>query len=762
LDPHPADFQPLGSDEFVAIRREEALAVLASNPRLAGDAALYRDDVLMGGAFEPAGDGWLSHGLAPTSIAAGDLDGDGCPEPILAGIETEYGIRLGTLRIGQPDPIGGALGIDHVQRLLLATDPLPGELTDIQVAAADVDGDGLDELLVGEQWNHPDLTRVSVLKYLGQTSKSPSPDFETLFEIMFYSGGVWITPAQLDEDPAQEVLVTFCTAYEGCSALHVLYDDLNSGFNVLGSIWGDPGDELQQAPVVGEFDGDPLDEFVIEESTWDEEGQRAARLVAYDWDGSDLASIADFVYMDFLAWSARLGRGLVVADRNNDGRDEVLWISNREAPGGLHRQGCFAGLIEATIELRSWTPTSDEAGLIDLGAAYFDEGDVATCAIAVLDECGDGTDVVMTATKIGPTELIDMRCVHESDEVDVLPPLVGTSLSQPLLCCADYDDDGLRLRWLGTKDLELPTPVPMARVSSPPIKLGILQNYDKSTSVFNTPASPLPAMRLSFGTTVSLDLGRQVADLFGIIGVPECRTFGEACAASVGTDPLVLDVDEFNGPHNKDSLVFAGVLYQVYQYEVESAPNPAAVGGQLSINVPVASKCFKWSADYYNEVMPFEYDLPPDAFDHVIGEPASYPTEAQLTNLLSGYGGPFLGWESDCLTVVMGGATHHVDLEMADLIPPGHNSISTVEDNLELKAGGPLTGLTVGLFEPTVYSLELLREASFRGAIGDIHAFDWQDWFFDVGMVLYTRDLSGELPCQVLEYWTEPLGNLYE
>jgi len=776
LDPHDAGFHPLGSSEFVAIQREEALAILASAPGQPGDAALFRDDIIAGGDFQFPGEGWLSHEFEPTGMATGDVDGDGCPEPIVAGIERDTRYYIGTLRIGEPDPIGGPLGMDHVQRLCLGPDLWPGQLTSVRVEAADVTGNGVAELLVAEQWDAHKMTRLTVLRYLGQTTIDGSPDFQTLYEKVFYSGGVWISPGQFDEDPAMEVLMTFNQAYGERLSFTVMYDDFNAEFPPMMSMWSGRKDSMALAPLVGQFDDDPLDEFILEESCWGGGAPRSASLVCYDWDGVNATPIGQYGYTDHVPWTARLGRGMIAADRDNDGVDEALWLSNRlvldgarglenidnglESPNGA--PGCYVGNTETRVLLRSWEPLSDELESIELGTGYSFPDDDATWDLTVLDECGDGNDVVMACFKVGPTEYLDVRCVYESGEVGELISLAGTAESRPLLCSADFDDDGLRLRWNGSKDLELPTPIPVALISAPPTQAGILQNYDKSKSLFNTPASALPTMQLEFTTSVSLALDREISDSFGIVNVPECKTLNEACALSVGAEPVVLRIDEFNGSKDKDSVLFAGVLYQVYEYEIESSPNPDAVGGILSINVPVAARSFKWSRDFYADKMPFEYALPDDVFAHQIGAPASYPSKGSLMHLLSSYGGPYLGWPSQDLTTVMGGATHQVAIEMADWLPPGHDLDLVVEVNLELKAGGPLTGLTVGLFEPRVYSFEVLRDASFRGVIGDIHVLDWQEWYYDVGMVLYTRDLSGELPCQVLDYWTDPVGDLYE
>ena len=58
-------------------------------------------------------------------------------------------------------------------------------------------------------------------------------------------------------------------------------------------------------------------------------------------------------------------------------------------------------------------------------------------------------------------------------------------------------------------------------------------------------------------------------------------------------------------------------------------------------------------------------------------------------------------------------------------------------------------------------AVELARETSFRGMVGDIHVKDWEAWHYDVGFVVYTLEHPGELPCQIMQYWTDPSGYAY-
>lgn len=772
VDPHTADFHPLGEDQFLAVRREEMLMLMATAPGEAGVAALYRDDAVVGGTVDPCGSEWLADGFSPTAASAGDVDGDGYPEPVFVGIEEGTARRRGTLHIGQPDPIGGSAGINHVVCMQLGDDFWPGSLSDVGLEVADVDGDGVDEMIVIEEWAEFSATRLRILRF---TNTILGPIIKEMESSIFASDGACVTTGQFDDDPAAEILVTTRNEAGDHFSVVRLFDDYGHDLAPLGTIWMGVDLKNTMAPVVGQFDNDSWDEILLEDKSWTVGELRAARLVYYDWNGLTAVPMGEFTYTDYEPWFCRKSGGLVVADRDQDGIQEALWLSNSKCiPGATGIEQPYDGLLAtldggvcfytpcgAMVELRSWEPSTGEQSITDLGVEQFYPRDPSSGDLVVLDDCGAGLDVVLATYKIGPTDQVQMRSIDHTGNVIALDTLTVCADARPLMVAGDFDDDGLRLRWTGQKRLELPTPIPLAVVAAPPTKNGILQNYDKSKSTYSVPTASLDSLVVTTGTSLSTAVNRGLEEVFGIVDPPDCGPLVEACEASLGAYVAPLVSHGFAGPYDKDAIVFVGVLQHVYEYEILSAPDPDAVGELLSINVPVAAKVFKWSLDHFNATMPLEYQIPPWVLGHELGEPASYPREHDLLGLLQTHGGPFVGWAGEDMQVVMGTGKHAVSLQMADVLPWGDTYSYTVETSDLLKAGGLNTGLTAGLFETGVLTVTTARETSFTGVVGDIHVKDWQDWFYDVGLVVYTRDEQGKLPYQVLQYWTDPLGSDY-
>ncbi|MHA1569215.1 MAG: PKD domain-containing protein, partial [Alphaproteobacteria bacterium] len=237
-------------------------------------------DVLVLGPEEAANLGY--------SVAAGDLDGDDIPDMIVGApalgntwqVYRRGGVFLLFSRLGYLD--GGIFDLateaSHAQ--LLGS---PGQFTGTDVAAGDLNNDGIDDLIVG-------------------AARAAGPGGELIL------GAVFVFYGRADWPP------TFYTAEADVT------------------IWGEKADgQFGSQVAVGDFDGDGIDDLFASAPNYEAVGQEAAGKV-YGFRGGALPAEIDLRVPSVEAdvevtgglESMRLGIGLAAGDINGDGQDDLL------------------------------------------------------------------------------------------------------------------------------------------------------------------------------------------------------------------------------------------------------------------------------------------------------------------------------------------------------------------------------------------------------------------------------------------------------
>jgi len=203
------------------------------------------DDARTGFAqIHSGGTGWGSGGYT-TSVATGDVDGDGLDEVIIgrhSSVNMRYEI-LDDANAGFVQMHSGGAGWGS------------GGYT-TAVAAGDVDDDGVDEVVVGRR--------------SGVNMRYEILDDATAGFVQIHTGGTgWgsggyttaVATGNVDRDPAAEVIIG---RRSGVNMRYEILDDRNNGFVQLmsgGSGWGSGG--YTRAVASGDLDNDGLDEVVI-------------------------------------------------------------------------------------------------------------------------------------------------------------------------------------------------------------------------------------------------------------------------------------------------------------------------------------------------------------------------------------------------------------------------------------------------------------------------------------------------------------------
>lgn len=341
-----ADFDQNGSDELVHLCNDETLVV--EGPGYAG---------------------WSLAGVGGSEIAVGQMDND----PALEIATTSGRVVDSTLHAVQwtwPQGFGlhlQAADIDGDGRdEIVASDEwywiyaydvdrqlpkwsLRAELDIGALQLADLDGDGTKELLVGDgQWGSVHVYRTSNQQLLGSVD---NPDH----------GVTRIAVVDLDGDDKPELI--WGAGHTSSAADHLLVGDWPTrsvrwkSLDLVGPFLG---------PVLGDLDGDGVLEVVIASRESDAE-YAGGRIVVFDSRTMSVRAVSDSV----VEWSSHAGvRDLKLRDVNGDGRLDVLIATDEILDGvleaySLSRGNLMTRVWRNSVSLRNTPFRAVEFGDVD-------------------------------------------------------------------------------------------------------------------------------------------------------------------------------------------------------------------------------------------------------------------------------------------------------------------------------------------------------------------------------------------------------------
>lgn len=363
-----------------------ALAALAS---VLGAACSGGDSSSSPGAPSPAPDGGLLlQTLAPVrlyaadagdeagAVAAGDFNGDGARDVALAAA---FADGPGNMRpdagevyvfLGPFEP-GAARDAAEGQQALTVFGAATGDQAGRGLAAGDVNGDGIDDVVVGSPFSdgpvgdRTDAGRADVV--FGSDSVGRG-----LREVDLAQGGGFTVFGASAGDLA------------GFSVETARLNGDESADVIMGAFWAaGPGEARTQAGEVYAILGGPRRQGLL-----------------------DLASTSADVTVYGAAAEDRLGEGVAAGDVNGDGLDDLVL----PAPFALSRAGArdagrtyvIYSPAPEEVDLASYTPPATVYGV--------DDGDQLGHVTAVADADGDGRDdILLTAVSAdGPGNTVDL------------------------------------------------------------------------------------------------------------------------------------------------------------------------------------------------------------------------------------------------------------------------------------------------------------------------------------------------------------------
>jgi hypothetical protein len=616
---------------------------------------------------------------------------------------------------------------------------------ELRLATGDVDADGLDETVVAYRSKRHGGIEVLVVD-------DAESDGALLRSVSFPhepDGELGLIVANLGGDDTDDVVLY---THREAGVAFELFDegDLSTSFDDL-LLRAEPYED-SIAVVAGRFDEEcPCDELLVLYHPWGEGehtfGPKLTRLQQVELTEGVLVKTRE------TALPQLDGRytGFVAIDVEGDFVDELMFYAPQSAvywtdPKRLLREEYWTEpwarrVADGPPEL--FRPETIAAG----------DQDADGCQEAVALWCSPEGRAVLTRIEWDPElEQLTQRATLELDELS----------SDARVLFGDFDGDSTVVRYAGERRLVVGEPLPVVVMAAPPMKWGASQDLSAmSTDFWFAGGLEDGGLGLEAGATLTARPGEFAAvDEY----LRRSVTYQFERTATV---PAITQYEDGEATRwNRDLVSFSGTLYQCYRYEVVADKWRHRVGNTVTIDVPVASRCFCWSVDDYNRE--FERDIDPLLLQHTIGDPTSYMTRQEAKALLTRYDGALS--PAQRIAGAWGGA------ERAALHFDGGNAntwATELPDSSGYRAGPIPGGVSASIVTDCgMQDVAPRAIATFTGHIGSMPPGYDAAYGYGYALLVYTKGKycagsgiegyqSGVLPCQVVTYATIPYGGLY-
>ncbi|MEM9802207.1 MAG: hypothetical protein AAGA20_17915 [Planctomycetota bacterium] len=641
------------------------------------------------------------------AVDLGDFDGDGLDEIALVLSDRHFGVygNDSSLEVFD-DPDAGLGRMLYFERFSnhAAMRPLAG----------DVDGDGIDDLVVALEGDSGDPDDHATRVYLGER-KATQLTLDEGWKYQNRDSGVWgsrLVLGQFDDDLALEL--AYAATIGNSSSFWSLRAEL---FDYV------PGSGVVAKP-----------------------GSLLTESVAGDTDSVPGRSM-----------------GVTAVDRFGRGRDEIAMFVRGSSSMELH----FLDFDENT---ESWAREPRATGQ---SASNFRAGNVAAG-----DGDGDGAEELYLGAIRGTlnTKWLSYGWMESGEngafhfEPEHFYYMTG-SIQPPIIVPGDHDADGFVVRSTDRIALQVSDPIPLVLLTAPPTKAGISQNANGSGTSYSVGSSSSDAVGVTSTLAWSASVGYEASDLFDLFSASAKATVSGATTKSETQASRTTFVQGFSASWEDDVIVFQANLYRTYEYEILSASDPSLVGSYITLDVPIDANTYKWTVDYYNQVVDPSYRIDASLLPHTIGDPDSYRREADIEGLLASY----VGWRTPSeLAVGQGTGSNSQTIELATENTTEEQRELTIGAEVEFKAGGATVGASVSATSGSAYSVTTSEFTVYEGVVGDIDLpVDYDAWLYDFGVaVLQPGRLadasndpvgweSGARPLTVVTFWTDPNGSQY-
>lgn len=663
-----------------------------------------------------------------SGITAGDVDGDGTDEVVIA-TKDNY------LKIYDNALLSSSEREYHIDK--------PSEASEggnrKTVTCGDVDGDGIDEiaLLCSYYIDQDDTFKLYVWIFDAVEERClPGADpihvYSSSFRIM--SMEPEIAMGDIDGDGLDEIVCGHSFGKDDFDTCDVwIFDDYDHSFNL---IWSDNlyFENLSRGTIedvdlaCGDFDGDRKDEIAYTACIWNGMKLEGALLIIDDSIGFSYGEIAEFqIVAPEDEWVARMP--VACGDIDGDGRDEIGLVRSFyfTTPGDVF-------IYEYNLSIADYKLKNSFDW--DFPDFIFTMGDVDCDGLAELVFSGRHGNHVVDDANHGFTHIMNR-------------PLGALGL----VVCGDFDGDGMRVKYSGESWLNTAPPGVIAVLAGPPVYHGIQQNYDWSWTAFGKSASISTTETEEVGVRSSSTISfEQTFDIefFEAFSFSWSRTIGKEMARTKTATITQEKTISYSSGCWLDSIIYHLTDYNCYKYQITYHPfNSSIIGQYITIDVPTPPTILKTSLDYFEEH--YNQSIRAETFNHTLGQPWTYPTRNETANFAS-------EWldSGDPISVGQGTGNNLVNIKIEEMTGSGFSLTKFSDYSIGASVCGLGYSTSRGTSDTKGYEISIGETCIYEGSIGDIKNHDRFDQLqYSIGLFIYYVTHPDGFTYQVINYYVE-------
>jgi hypothetical protein len=329
------------------------------------------------------------------------------------------------------------------------------------------------------------------------------------------------------------------------------------------------------------------------------------------------------------------------------------------------------------------------------------------------------------------------------------------------LCLPNVDHDSPIVEYQGEHEVLFSSPRVLAVLAAAPYFAG--QNESNSSTSISFGSGKGFGTDSTIGLRTATSIGYEAPDLFGTTKFETKLTFGYALDRT-SSQTVTLDQTQTWTAGNEDAVVFQVIPFDVYYYKVISSPVPEDVGTPVSINVPRKLNTYKVPVALYNKSIIGGPLITSALLKHTVGDPASYPRENACGSAPNGGSFDETSYLVDAdtwcyasespLHVGVGSGSVGFSIARTEASSEGVSTDMSVDFEVVVGAGGFSLGQSVGFHWGYGYTIDTTNSYSFSGQVGDLpdatHGYDF-------GLMAHRGQLGAgtTYPIFLVDYWVE-------